>query len=157
MSPCACAAPRECLYFMLWPSSACARVVGGEEWVASSFLFVFVSAVILGDNIYHFAGMLVQCTPTVRGSESVPYKQNRSSLIYRHLCLHSWWPNPAAGVFQGGADVAHALALSKPTNLLLRWSCCCTMPSRNYIWQHLSLCLVDAARQLLLCDTKLCI
>ena len=70
----------ERVYFMSSPSYACARVVDGEKWVASSSLPVF-SAVILGGAMYHFAGMLVQCTPTASDSESVQYKQNRSSLI----------------------------------------------------------------------------
>ena len=67
------------------PSCAFARVVSGEEWVASSSLPVFYSAVILGGAMYHFAGMLVQCTPTVSGSESMQNKRNRSSLISTYI------------------------------------------------------------------------
>ena len=74
--------------FMSSPSCACAKLVGEVEWVASSSLPVFFSALTLGGAMYHFAGMLVQCTPTVSGSESVQYKQNRSSLISTYICFY---------------------------------------------------------------------
>ena len=76
----ACAAPRVFVFHVVAVlrvrKSSGWRVVGGI--VVPSRVF---KCSILGDAMYHFAGMLVQCTPTVSGSESVQYKQNRPSLI----------------------------------------------------------------------------
>ena len=60
----------------------------GEEWVASSPLPVFFGAVIMGYAMYHFAGMLVQWTPTASGSESVQYKKKRYLLLSTYIYLY---------------------------------------------------------------------